>query len=1657
MLNVIAIPSLKKTMRFFLLAITILSFGLTGCLREKKAPPDSERLRSGYAGCLEAVAIAKDTIDVKVEIPAGANEVQIFRNGSLVGSMFPGNATENVFSDEVQQGQLYQYSCKAMMEDGEIKVGYNEPTAQTTPDDAPDFAGITAASIENKVHAKITWKQAKKSSADAGKVHEYRVYANLNVAIGAATPSIDFTKSPIAVVSPTKSDYTITTGLGDNLPYVFAVMACTSNNLCSGSEVYKLASTQDNGASVSPVITEVSTLSGGIKVKADWNEGMGEIKKRRVYFSTSNSTSLSSYTSLKTVNLSLDDLKNPNTRSSFTEISVVDSRILENTQYYIAVVDEDSSGNVSSITPYAKFIGDLTPPTFLGITSTTLNPSKPDTSVVISFPAAKSQGAPDFDNNGATSYVVDFTSTPYLTSGTTTTPADPCISGSRLSTSFAANPGGAAGNTQVAITIENLTPRTYYRFCVRAKDAAGNESGNLAPSSMVAVATLDKTVPAFDGIQGLTGVSLSGVYTLSAVWNKAEDNSSSIKKYILKIWSNQTSSTHPSAGLITIDLNAEGTSLYDGGSYIRNSIDYTYGQGSTVYVLVNVCDTGDQVPGGTSNCTNFSDNMAMQITPPDITPPTNFSGISTAVSNSNQSVDFTWHAPTNTPSPWTSDFFGFRIYDSVENPPSSGTYTLSLVGLCNCATPGACVSPTDLGCTLNNLNANRTYRFHIRAVDASGNETQGNIATSYRSVTVKDTLAPEFTPSLIVSWDSVDQEMDLTWTQGTDNQSVGAITYQIYRRTPGTSFTAGEVANPTETPYATVNNAGSYKDTDPSIASGGGGLYTYLICAKDGQDNRTCAQSATQYLVPDTLGPVISQITTDKSADTHNKYKKWYLQFKALDNYSAVNTLVIKIYRSFTASPETTVAEVDGNLDPNGNQLANISLNTTTNFVTISNLVGKAGNTGYVNYLIWAQDQTGNTSRSVVSYAYDGRLVLSSVASNKASQSASKRVVVQGSNFSRGSENNTGIDTKVYLGANECTNVTFYNNSVLECDTPTGVNAGPVNVSLVNPDGITSTLTNGFTFTDGSFYPDAHCDIPANQAATPFAGGAGNSSNPYIICTNAQFASIEAGGALYKNGHFILGSHLTGLTTSYVSSFGGSFDGAGYMIKDSSRTNPLFRSTTTSLVAIKNLVFMGNTLTCTESSYAHATNCYPALVAGSVKGGTFENISLINNHMATTRTEASALIGMVDHSTGVGVSIKNIAANGNTTTSGYLVHYIGTSNSWPSSQANGITVEDFSFDETHSGALGTSNGESPFYNLAFLTMRRVSGKITAPNSNTNWGISCFPNINITMQFISNVFEISDSNCEITAKKVLGGIESIGVRAGGKLKNIKIKLNTQDAPNNVIAILLLGQNSLVENIELSSFSYTGSAARKPPFIGSLNYSAVNIACGAIGTTVKNIKLDSEFVGSFIRTLSYYDTSGCNSPTGYLTFENINIKTHDETNDGAFIHTARHNTGVTFQKPNILIKNVKIQTDSNAPILGFVQSNTSNILGLSAATSFSLSLSHYVKLENVLVVPYSDSEIPSYALSSVALALGRDQLFSLHMCQADGSLGSAGSFYDNRITNLTTNAAHTSCPGYTAQSKANLQNKAAGNVFEAAGWDFTNVWKWPDSGTGYPELR
>ena len=1622
----------------------------TGCLRQQEQPPVGSR--SGYAGCLSAVASGKNSAIITVDLPDKATEVEVYRDGKKIGSVFPGNADGNTFSDaEIPvQGETYRYSCRAII-DGEGKVGYNEPTLYTEPANAPSFSGIKSVTIVNKVQALIAWEPAETKGDTVSKVAKYKIYANLNRATGSAQASIDYSKDPIIELSSsTTNSYTIESGLGDNLPYVFAVSACTINNLCSGTTVFKTASTEENGSpSNNTGISSMGTMAGGVTVVAPWTENMGEIKKRYLYMGTLNSTNIGDYTPIKTFSLTLDDLKIPNNVLAFTNFEVPDSRIHENTQYYFAVVDQDSLGNRSPLIPFSLATGDLTAPTFGGITDIQPNGAQPSTAMDITFNASNTEGAPNNDSAGASSYIVEYTGTPYV-DGATTWPDNPCTSGTRYASSFAANPGGVGGGSSVTITVDGLNPRVYYRFCVRAVDAAGNESADLNPTSMIPTSTLDTQAPVFDGIQGLSGVVDGGEYKIKAEWNVAEDSASAVQYYRLKIWSNNADSNAASDTTL-VYRSAIGSSAYDTGTLIVNGADFSYGEGQKVYVLVDACDTADDIPNGTINCTAYPDVLAMSITPPDIVPPQNFTGISSAVSATNNGeATVTWFAPSS----WSSDYFGFRIY-SVD---ASNNNALSLLKTCTCASPGNCASPGDLSCKLTNLNANRKIRFHVRAVDATGNETTYiNPVVSWEEATIKDTIAPSFNnPNLQGAWNSGAGAIALTWTQATDNQFTGDITYEIYRKIPGAGdFTAGEIANPSS-PRAQITNTGSFTDVDATYAAVGGGDYYYLICARDAQNNRTCDTKSVKIALPDVAPPVFTQnVTSTKATDGLNKLRVWTLNFKVTDNNSRLERMRINVYRTYSTVAEIP-ADIDGNLDPQAQDETNITLDTGNDEVTINNLIGKSQNSGYVNYLVVVADEYGNKTSQNVSYTYDTKITIASVASNKANADITKSIVIQGTGFTKGTENGSGTDTTVTLGSFTCSNTTVYSGTVMTCDTPTGTGGQQVDVVVSNPDGVSATLSLGFTFTNGTTFAHDPCDTTAMQNGSPFATGAGTLASPWIVCTGAQFVNL-ANASYNVNGKYAkLGAHVdlnaagwTAPTNFYIN-----LDGQGFMLYNSpsGRIFGVIANTATADTTIENIIFFNNTMSGAGGILATA-------VTASQNNTYIKNLSFINNNMG-------AQIGGV-----LGTSLQTYPGSfGNVIVDGISIS--GSNHTGGSTNQSLLFNQAYCYGNIFGYCTTTSGGTFTIKNIA---IDNILGTPKNPNlfSSVSGFINELSNISIDASNLNNI--------DFTFAQTLGSLGTYVTYAGiGNINNISISTPTQD---NSLTYNSVFYSSARLYGDISNVTYTWNYSQCP---SASTFNITNLL-GSGNQTISNIDLSSIKCASdttpggpyFFSTLNFYGDTPRN-----LIFEKLKFA-FEETSFGYFalFSLLNFNGSGLSENHKLILKNSEF-TISNSSFAPTASNSLGGLLGEIRTNGYSpapTTITPSVEIENCKIELENQNsglvrQIPAITYTPVnayvkitnsLLVINDTNLIDGNTTDTERPLamewfcngtatGSSGVFYNSDLSTQFVAGQSGTCDGYTGASTAQLKDSTAGNVLETAGWDFTNIWQWPTGG-GYPTLR
>ena len=400
----------------------------------------------------------------------------------------------------------------------------------------------------------------------------------------------------------------------------------------------------------------------------------------------------------------VSDLSNPITSIPIT------AGFSEGTTYSFIVRDEDPAGRLnSSLVAGTIAIGDLTAPSFSGISGLALG-SPSDTRLVASWTAIAS------DASGASNYLL------YQTSSSSGTPADPCGSSGTLTNTIDATQY-TTGNT-VNFTVTGLTPRTNYKVCVKAVDAAGNISST---SVSAARTTQDITAPAFDGVQSITYNSSS----IQVGWNASP--TSDIKEYKIKLWKNTAT---PNSGDITTLTRAH-SSFSTGFSFTSSVFSFT--DNDTVYAVVDACDDASPTYG-TQNCTAFANSTAKNVLVPDATPPASFVGIKDATQLTTPAegqVTVTWFAPSS----WT-DYRGFNIY-TVNTGDNSITF------LKDCPCSGNNCPNQITSCTVTGLDARRTYTFHVRAYDAAGNITTYLDPASNRSAKLTtDTTSPTFSSNL---------------------------------------------------------------------------------------------------------------------------------------------------------------------------------------------------------------------------------------------------------------------------------------------------------------------------------------------------------------------------------------------------------------------------------------------------------------------------------------------------------------------------------------------------------------------------------------------------------------------------------------------------------------------------------------------------------------------------------------------------------------------------------------------------------------------------------------------------------------------------------------------------------------------------------------------
>jgi hypothetical protein len=1095
---------------------------ITGCFLFLTSCLVVESSNNGSSGsssvCIDAEPVTTNAVQVTFRFPKSAESVEVLRNGLVVYSTTNSQATTFI-DTPLEEGLTYLYSCRMIDSYGDPIADKNQISVETDASSAPSFAGINSTTIESDSSASAHWL-----TPGAGVIaRSYRVYYGFS---NSATEV--FGKAPLATVNSATVKEALLENLGDGLTYHLGVRACSSSGTCDANEVLRTVTIPDRGAPQTVGATAVELQTEGantvVRITAPWDHTLGEVAVRQIYhakvaYQTACPTLLSTYTAANGVPFVAS---NP-----AIVIQPLVGAILENETHCFIVRDRDTQGNENQNLNIVKVdVGDITAPDTNAIQLyVNRSVSNPETRLVASWTSMLNETENAL--TGASAYRLYVSSATYPQNPD----ADPCTNGTlRAEINASFYPSGQA----VSYTIDNLTPRTNYRVCLKVVDSSSNTGLVLAKHNILE-STGDVTPPAFFGITSATlnipNVGLDIGFTLSTSPDIYE-----YKIRVVKIPSNET-----------IEIT-KSKPLQASGTYILQATlaELQLNDNDIADIYVNACDNA-QVLGfnASNNCT--ATVAKVQVTIPDTLPPQGFTGVLSAVPGvDHRSIQVNWNAPAD----W-SGYAGFKVYyvnaGSLVNIDSSN---------CVCAASNCSASPVT-SCLVNReesgtlLTPSKQYEIYVSAYDLTGNQTTSYISYSGGSkvtaiTRAKDLEVPIFNAN-IEPMIFENSGAKLKFSSATDTQDPTLqIRYEIYRKTNAT-FTCPLAPNTSAggcdnlAPRATVNGAdlvletGKFVYSDTTVTDGN--TYYYQICALDFASNRACQQGTIPSLsITDITLPVISNVDSNKQwAASGNT--SWQITFTPTDNIATPSQLVLRAYKSATAYPNQSNPGVP-------------TFSSGSGTITISGGVATFTDTGLANgetayYLIEVQDLAGNKAYAtlrdmlpaptITSVTWSDPLTTAGypdITANQYSNASTRQIRINGTNLS-----SVQLINEASIGATD-PHYRICNTSRIASKTNTLI--------LCNFSGTAVYWTTNYHV----YVADKHGRIIDYNAGSPVTycawaqangitniRGLGTAAAPFVLCRPEHFAQIgqNVGGVDIK-GYIYVGADLD---LSSVSGFTG--------------------------------------------------------------------------------------------------------------------------------------------------------------------------------------------------------------------------------------------------------------------------------------------------------------------------------------------------------------------------------------------------------------------------------------------------------------------------------------------------------------------------------------
>ncbi len=743
----------------------------------------------------------------------GVTGYDIYQGNTLVGSV---NGTTTTFTlSNLTINTSYSFTVKAKDAANNISGASNQLTISTLADtQAPSIPANLISPNQTNTSVSLSWT----ASTDNVGVTEYDIFQG---------------STQVGTVNGTTTSFLVS-ALTINTPYVFTVAAKdAAGNMSSKSAALNISTTNIVPDTQAP--TAPSNLTSTNQ--------------------TFNSISLSWGVSTDNVGVTGYDIYQGNTfvgSVNGTTTAFTVNNLTINTSYSFTVKAKDAANNISGASNQLTIstLGDTQAPS---IPANLISPNQTNTSVSLSWTAST-------DNIGVTEY-------------------DIFQGGTQV---------GTVNGTTTSFLVSALTINTPYVFTVAAKDAAGNMSSksavlnisttNIVPDTQAPTAPSNLTstnqtfnsislswgastdnvgVTGYDIYQGNTFVgSVNGTTTTFTVNNltintsysftvKAKDAANNISGASNQLTISTLADTQaPSIPANLISPNQTNTSVSLSWTASTDNIgvtEYDIFQGGTQVGTVNGTTTSFLVSALTINTPyvftvaakdaagNMSSksavlNISTTNNVPDTQAPSAPSNL-TSSNQTNNSISLNWIAST--------DNVGVTGYDIFQGNTQVGT-----------------VNGTTLNYVAQNLTANTSYDFTVKAKDAAGNISAAGTKLTISTTNVQDTQPPTIPLNLISTSRSINT-VSLSWDPSTDN--VGVTGYEIYS---GATL---------------IGNVNSTSFIVTSLIPSTG--YTFTVLAKDAASNKSglsnpvtiSTLSAPDTQAPSAPGNLISGSQTSKS------------------------------------------------------------------------------------------------------------------------------------------------------------------------------------------------------------------------------------------------------------------------------------------------------------------------------------------------------------------------------------------------------------------------------------------------------------------------------------------------------------------------------------------------------------------------------------------------------------------------------------------------------------------------------------------------------------------------------------------------------------------------------------------------------------------------